>query len=75
LPFAKAITTINTYAREKGTSEEWIDNIVLPGNIVGGARFEEFEKAGGIKKTVEFELREYGVSEDDKESSSGNIST
>lgn len=63
-PFAKAITPPKSFGRDDGTSEEWVDNIAAHGNIVGGVGFEEFRCAGGIKKTVEFELHEYEAKED-----------
>lgn len=69
-PFAKAITTMKAYGRDNVTSEEWIDNVGVPDNGIG---FEEFEATGGIKKTVEFELREYETLEGDKESNEGRI--
>jgi hypothetical protein len=72
-PFAKAVTTTKTLSRDDGTSEEWIDNIAAHENIVGGVGFEEFGCAGGIKKTVEFELHEYGM--DESKESTDNVSS
>lgn len=66
---------MKAYEVENGTSEEWIDNIADPSNIVGGVGFEEIGNTGGIQKTVEFELREYDVSEGGKASSFCNDSS
>ena len=67
-PFAKAATRFKACGNENSTSEEWIDDIAMPGNIVGGIGFEEFGGGAGIQKTVEFELREYDALNRDKES-------
>ena len=72
-PFAKAANRIKAYGHDNSTSEEWIDNVTMPGNILGGVGFEEFGSTSGIQKTVEFELREYDALEEDKESN--NISS
>jgi hypothetical protein len=72
-PFAKAVTRIKAYGHDNSTSEEWTDNVAIPGNIVGDVGFEEFGNTSGIQKTVEFELREYDALEEGKESN--NISS
>ena len=61
---------MKAYGRDNVTPEEWIDNVGVPDNGIG---FEKFEATGGIKKTVEFELREYETLEGDKESNEGRI--
>jgi hypothetical protein len=60
-PFAKATATMHAYGQDNSTSEEWIDNVATQDNIMGSLAFERFGSHKGIKKTVEFELKEYGA--------------
>jgi hypothetical protein len=68
-PFAKTATTMKAYGQDNSTPEEWIDEVATHDNVVERLGFEEFGSHKGIKKTVEFELREYCAG-GDKESMS-----
>ena len=74
-PFAKATTTTKAYDQDNLTSEEWIDRVAAHENIVGCLGLEDFGTHKGIKKTVEFEMRENSPRGDKESMGTGNNSS